>query len=120
MQRLNQRKSSECKRDALPTELTARVSEMAAFRPILKPRICALAEPSGNERHCAVQRVPNYSRSRKAAGQEALRCQGRDTRHFRLKSAVFGCSVARTLRERMGNLAHGYRTFTAQPNRTVK
>jgi hypothetical protein len=43
-----------------------------------------------------------------------LRCQGRDTRAFPTKTAVFRCSPARTWRERMRNLAQVYRTFTAQ------
>jgi hypothetical protein len=43
-----------------------------------------------------------------------LRCQGRHTRGFRLKSAVFGRPNARTLRERKRNLKPVYRSFTAQ------
>jgi hypothetical protein len=57
--------ASQCKRDALPAELTARTSEMAAFRPFLKDEIRALAERRGNERHIAAPQVPNYSRSLK-------------------------------------------------------
>jgi hypothetical protein len=44
-----------------------------------------------------------------------LRCQGRDTSPFPQKTAVFQCSNARTARERMGNCASFYRTFTARP-----
>jgi hypothetical protein len=54
---------SGCKRDALPTELTARAPEMAAFRPILKLRFDSPVERSGNGRTSPASNVPNYSRS---------------------------------------------------------
>jgi hypothetical protein len=116
--------TQRCKRDALPTELTARAPEMAAFRPILNSGFSPVAERSGNKRHRAVLRVPKNPRSGfdhiPDAGKmvvsfhRPLRCQGRDTSPFPYKTAVFRCSNARTARERMGNRAPRYRGFTAQ------
>jgi hypothetical protein len=42
-----------------------------------------------------------------------LRCQGRDTSAFPLKTAVFCVPLVRTRRERSGNRAPVYRKFTA-------
>jgi hypothetical protein len=57
------RRLPPCKRDALPAELTAHASGMAAFRPFLKQRFAGRMERSGNARHQTVPRVPTYSRS---------------------------------------------------------
>jgi hypothetical protein len=55
-----------CKRDALPAELTALPSEMAGNPPFLKRSFSPVVERSGNKRHFAALKVPNYSRSQEA------------------------------------------------------
>jgi hypothetical protein len=55
--------ASGCKRDALPTELSALARDLAANKGFLGAVNHAFAERRGNERHVAERRVPNYPRT---------------------------------------------------------
>jgi hypothetical protein len=58
-------RTHQCKRDALPTELSALTRETAHLRAFFQPVKQPLVERKGYERNFADSRVPNYSRSSK-------------------------------------------------------
>jgi hypothetical protein len=65
------RRPSRCKRDALPTELSAPSRGSRVIPPFLLLASHRFAERKGTERNPAEPRVPNYSRSGRAAGSDA-------------------------------------------------
>jgi hypothetical protein len=83
----------------------------------------ALFDPfgrEGTERGCltigAPAVVPSPFAIHPCQPHRPLRCQGRVTSAFPLKTAVFRRAIMRTAREQMRIRGNGYRTFTAHHN----